>query len=324
MRNTFFTIIACTFICFLLAGQAMAFSLYEATAMSNDVNKYWYDIPDGIDPNDLSDSRMCWAATAANILKLTNWGLASDVDDGYDLEYTIYHEFMDAFANNENYVQTAFDSYLNWHYSAMFNDTVSQFTGISTRNYYRTGSKVADLKGLIDEMYDGDTEFYGISLSIKYDEYCHAITAWGYEPVSDTELTLYYTDSDDGIDGIVSTRMYLDSLDKWRIEYGRRSWMFRYYAAFSALPGSQIIHDDVVLTPVLQQEQNLIALGLDFAEVIPMDPINPKPVEDFNNRFKGSDLPMPGPMPDPVPEPATILLLGLGLIGLAAKRKGLG
>ncbi len=306
--------------CFVSAGQAMAFSFFQASAMYNDVNKYWFNIAEDIDPNDDRDSRMCWAASAANILKLTNWGLASDIDDGYDLEYTIYHEFLEAFTNRGNYLQTAFDSYLTWHYSDIFNDT----TGIETDDYYTSGNKVADLKVVLDELYDGDTEFYGTSLIITNDDSCHAITAWGYEELIGGDLTLYYTDSDDHVTVLRSTIMHQAGLNDWEILLDEDPWELSYYVSLTAMPGTQIIHDNQVLTPILPQDQNLIPLGLDFADVIPMDPINPVPVDNATNFYKGLNLPMPGPVPEPVPEPATILLLSLGLIGLASKRQRLG
>lgn len=200
---------------------AALLALFAAPAAGTpyDVNKYWDSIPAGLDPGDTSDSLMCWAATGANVLTYTGWGIDDTTSgDPYAREYDVYHEFLANYPNQRGNGTNAYNSYFDWNYPG------------STATIVQLYPDTAAPGDFLTEMFNLKDQGYGLYLSINMG---HAITMWDYTqmtPVGGGSSAYFITvsDSDDAVNG---TQLYqiMESGGYWRLQdfYGSDNWYIR-------------------------------------------------------------------------------------------------
>ncbi|MDI6791070.1 MAG: PEP-CTERM sorting domain-containing protein [Thermodesulfobacteriota bacterium] len=303
--------IASSFFLVLLALSFCAGRVNAYPAEWYDTNKYWDTLPtitnpddSQADPVDLTDSLMCWAATASNVLKYTGWGLDSNGDGVVSPQTDMYHEFLKAFPNDGGYGYLGYESYFSWHYPGKnYEDYYVQiFRDLDNPNYIIDQMKwLLSDTGNPDDPYLGD---YGLYLSV----YGHAVTAWDIKPVllpnSDAELyDIYITDSDDEEYSLKSYRLE-KRWEKWFLQdyYGQDySHFLNRIEALAFKPGLQVIGPG--------------GIGI-------INPINLTPVHTVQYYYALTNVEPDGPRsPALVPEPATMLLFSTGLIGAFIRRK---
>ena len=208
---------------FLLGGTSTSYSYQYLHPTIYDVNKYvnsGVPIPPGVDPDDTSDSNMCWAATASNVLMYTGWGFDWDSDSTLELYDDLYHYFLNEFPNIAGSGSMAYDPYVTEGWG-----TVLASNGQDWSDYFHQEDTDSIIVETIDTYLDLD---YGVYLSITNDlgTLGHAITAWGYEVDEDTGdyIRLAVTDSDRAT-GIGETHLQWYDLDfrnnRWYLDdYG--------------------------------------------------------------------------------------------------------
>ena len=157
-----------------------------ASADPIDVNKYWSNIPAGIDPTDTTDSSMCWAAAASNVLTYTGWGMDNS-GTSYSKQYDVYHEFLSHFSNAPGTGIAAYQSYFQWHPVIGSSPVIVQlYPDPSQPNAFINQAQALISQG------------YGLYLSLQIG---HAVTLWSFG-VSATGIPyITITDSDDYYQG---------------------------------------------------------------------------------------------------------------------------
>jgi len=270
-----------------------------------DVNKYWGSIPAGLDPADTSDSLMCWAATGANVLTYTGWGIDdTTAPDPYSREYDVYHEFLDFYPNERGSGTKAYDAYFDWNWAA------------STPTVVQLYPDPADPGDFLTEMFNLTDQNYGLYLSINMG---HAITMWDYTeitPVGGGASTYFIevSDSDDAVNG-TQTYQIIESGGYWRLQdfYGSDNWYIRRVDAlrqrFMQINTDLLYFQQLTLTPyspwtqvVAQQPYTLYRYSTLAA--IP---------EQFEGPFALTTI--------PAPSVAMLVLTGLAALTGAARRR---
>lgn len=173
---------------FLLLFFLMVPSIALGTTF--DVNKYWSNIPPGIDPTDTSDSSMCWAATASNVLAYTGWGI-DNPGTTYFEQYEIYHEFLSHFPNAPGTGINAYQSYFQWH-------PVIGASPVIVQLYPEPDNPNLFLQQAQNLL----SQDYGLYLSLQIG---HAVTLWSFGTTGTGFNYITVTDSDDYYSG---TRTY--------------------------------------------------------------------------------------------------------------------
>lgn len=153
-----------------------------AAAVYEDVNKYWDSIPAGIDPTDSSDSYMCWAATASNVLAYTGWGI-DNASTAYARQYDVYHEYLGQTPNAPGTGIEAYQSYFRWHPAVGPSPVIVQIYPDTAQPGVFIDQAQALLAG-----------GYGLYLSLSIG---HAVTLWDIGTTAAGIRTVTITDSDD-------------------------------------------------------------------------------------------------------------------------------
>jgi len=278
-----------------------------------DVNKYWdtlpdYTLPDGVtplDPDDDTDSYMCWAAAASNVLRYTGWGFGNN-DPLYYPEYDIYHEFLSAFPNSGGYGYTAYEWFFQEHHPSL--DYSNYYVQIN-RDHNDPDYILENLKRLVSDIYENDSYRgnYGVYLSITNGFGGHALSVWGYtRSVQEGQLKHFIsvTDSDDYLDGPTSYEIE----KKYSVLSDTDLWYLKNYAGHEY---SAYMRRLDALAPRFMSIHDFNSLSL----------IKPIPNTNLTPYYALIGQPPDGPGIDPIPEPTTMLLFGSGLIGLAGLRR---
>ena len=119
-KAMFFRVVALSFL-LLFTVSTHAFALQYLHPEVYDVNKYvnsGVPIPAGVDPHDTSDSLLCWAAAASNVLMYTDWGFDRDLDGIVEPYDDLYHFYLQAFPNAGGSGAAAYGSYVPVHWGA--------------------------------------------------------------------------------------------------------------------------------------------------------------------------------------------------------------
>ena len=180
----------------------------------------WFDAEK--DSVDTDDDLLCWAASAANILKWSGW------DAGYANEDDIF-DFM-----NDNTHDAG--GWQSWAWEWWFDGTQgSHFGGSSHTGFYTTAEynaaydyewDNADLDVALDIAADWLENDYGVGIAVK-DGCYHAVTLWGIDTCETTGdyLGVWITDSDNnkgGPDPRPNTLDYYDVFygadDLWHLD----------------------------------------------------------------------------------------------------------
>ncbi|HNQ00962.1 MAG TPA: PEP-CTERM sorting domain-containing protein [Syntrophales bacterium] len=293
-----------------------------AAAVNEDVNKYWDSIPAGIDPTDTTDSFMCWAAAASNVLSYTGWGI-DNASTAYPREYDIYHEFLSRLSNAGGYGIAAYQSYFQWHPAVGPSPVIVQLYPDTSQ----PAVFISQAQGLL-------ASGYGLYLSLSIG---HAVTLWDLALTGSGIGTVTITDSDDGFEGI---RTY--ELVQITEGFSEGNWAIRNYRTPSGMTIDAVLRRIDALAPDSYQVEE----GLTF---IPLGDGTPLGGSNANNWYRvdnpiflpGGVIPIAVPMTlfryavpagwtadeqdgpyVTVPEPSTALLLLAGLVGVAAFARG--
>lgn len=283
-------------VCVLMALVSLC---SQPTWGAYDVNKYWDSIPAGLD-TDASDSLMCWAATGANVLRYTNWGIDDTTGTNpYEEEYDVYHEFLANYPNERGSGTKAYDAYFDWNWASE-TPTVVQL--------YPDPAAPADF---LTEMFNLADQNYGLYLSINMG---HAITMWDYEITPGGGYTITVSDSDDAVNG-TQTYDIIESGGYWRLQdfYGSDNWYIRRVDAlrqrFMQINTDLLYLYNLTLTPLSPWTQ--VAAQLPYTlyrystlAVIP---------EQFEGPFALTTI--------PAPSVAMLVLTGLATLTGAARRR---
>ncbi len=293
-----------------------------AAAVHEDVNKYWDSIPAGIDPTDTTDSFMCWAAAASNVLTYTGWGV-DNASTAYLREYDVYHEFLSRLSNAPGTGIAAYQSYFQWHPAVGPSPVIVQLYPDTSR----PAVFISQAEGLL-------ASGYGLYLSLSIG---HAVTLWGFGTTAAGIRTVTITDSDDGSAGI---RTY--ELAQITEGFSAGNWVIRNYRTPDGRTIDAVLRRIDALAPSSYQAEE----GWTF---IPLEDGTPLGGSNANNWYRvdspiflpGGVIPIALPMtlfryavpagwtadePDgpyvTVPEPSTALLMLAALAGLAAFARG--
>jgi hypothetical protein len=272
-------------------------SVCSPTALASyDVNKYWSSIPTGLD-TDASDSLMCWAATGANVLTYTGWGIDdTTAPDPYNREYDVYHEFLANYPNERGSGTKAYDAYFDWHYPSSTPTVVQLYPDPADPDTFRT------------EMFNLKDQSYGLYLSINMG---HAITMWDYE-ITAGGYRITVSDSDDGVNG-TQTYDIVESGGYWRLQdfYGSDNWYIRRVDALAqrfTLIDPGLFLDKIQLYPSLWTQVQLPEQQITLYRYSPLAEV---------------PLQFDGPYSIPAPSAVMLVLAGLTtLTGAARRRKG--
>jgi len=173
----------------VLNGAAWGYSYYGYSQWGGT----WHDV----NKTGTNDSRMCWAAAAANILAWGHWGAA-----GYNTATAIFDNFKYHWTNEGSLMNYGWQWWLNgtlpdnWFGWAQVNES-------GGGNYWPR----ADFNGKFYETLTGDLMLavdrylhagYGVSIAIYKPDNGHALTVWGFEAgEGGVYQSIYATDSDD-------------------------------------------------------------------------------------------------------------------------------
>lgn len=203
-----------------------------------DVNKYSLrGLPNPTGSMDASDSQMCWAATASNVLNYTGWGFDRDGDASTNIYNDIYHDFLEDFSNVAGSGWIAYSHYVTDYWGATL-----ATAGQTWNNYFYQESNESNMLQTIADFID---ENYGIYLSITNDTGTlgHAITCWGYEIDENTGnyMRIAVTDSDRQLAAPTLKWYDLENRsDRWYLaDYGINVYIRRIdaYAQNTLVPG---------------------------------------------------------------------------------------
>lgn len=282
-----------------------------AAAVNEDVNKYW-SIPPGIDPADTTDSTMCWAAAASNVLAYTGWGV-DNASGGHAKEYDVYHEFLASYPNQGGTGTEAFRSYFQWHYGGAgalpLPPVIVQL--------YQTPANPVDF---IDQARSLISQGYGLYLSLGIG---HAVTLWDIVPSSRYGAwVVTITDSDDYWTGtktfeiVQLTEGY--TAGYWSLvgySIGGRDYDTVLLRRIDALapPGTTVGGEG--LSPLPGAPGPITQLPITLPGIV-------QPAVVFRYAVPGGWTADEPDGPYAVPEPSAALLLVAGLAGLAAFARG--
>ncbi len=147
-----------------------------------------------------SESNLCWAAAAANILAYEGWGTST-----YNTATSIFQYFANDWSNKTGYMAWAW----NWWFSGTKPLTAAYaypvvaggkfFPALNLNNYFyyaSTGNLMSTADSLL---HNGD----GVTMTIRDGSLAHAVTLRGFSYSSPGTYTgIYITDSDDGAVGL--------------------------------------------------------------------------------------------------------------------------
>jgi len=221
-----------------------------AAAVYEDVNKYWDSIPAGIDPTDTSDSSMCWAATASNVLTYTGWGI-DNASTAYPREYDVYHEYLGQTPNAPGTGIAAYQSYFQWHPVPVVSSSpviVQLYPDTS-----QPGVFISQAQALLGQG-------YGLYLSLSIG---HAVTLWDIGTTATGIRTVTITDSDDHYAG---TRTY--ELVQITEGFSAGNWAIRNFRRFDGVVIDYAIlrRIDALAPPNITAGQNFIPID-NFGEI---------------------------------------------------------
>ena len=178
----------------------------------NDVNK-----------TGVTDSEMCWAATASNILAWGGWGTAR-----YSTAGEIYDYIKSCYAN---YPSTPYEAYSFWFYGSVGGGGF--YPGYSLNDYHHYGSPMQNIATFLQAG-------QGVHIRVETPGAVHAITVWGYDynpaysPEDNGYYThLYFTDSDDHVTELQHSPIRWDetvgTVGRWVFDGGRyEGWRIEY------------------------------------------------------------------------------------------------
>ena len=198
------------------------------------------------------DSKMCWAASAANILAWTGWGYPSG--ESFHNEDDIFKYFQDHWTNvggNPYFgLDWWFDGVNDSQGVAGWSQVDDEGGGFWTdkyfSNYYLSSNSVSEAMNNIALL---TVNGYGTTLGVINGNTGHAITAWGFDyDYNDATDTLSYdgiwvTDSDDNMDVTdpANSLVYYDVFyyqGAWFLEnfYGTDSWYISEVHGLAQMP----------------------------------------------------------------------------------------
>lgn len=191
-------------------------------------------IPYGVDPDDTSDTKMCWAATVSNVLMYTGWGSDVDGDGVVELYDDLYHDFLGFFPNEGGSGSKGYAYYISQHWPSV---NWSDF-------FYQEN----DDRQILNRVDDWLGLGYGLYLSItdEANTFSHSLTCWGFgtDDVTGEYTQLAVTDSDDWGVGPRWYGLAFDT-DKWQVTgYGAPVYISRIdaFAPSSVpLPGTMLL-----------------------------------------------------------------------------------
>ena len=171
----------------------------------------WYDANKKSLPIQ-DDSKMCWAAAAANAVFAAQW------DKWLTDEQQLFDMFVEHFDNTIGWPTHAWDALFDYY------DELFCFGNPWEKPEYVILNPEPLIEGIIDLLENG----YGVVLALySGGPVLHLITAWGIE-----DSILYYTNSDDGVYGLREAELFQEE-DGW---YIRRNVLDSKIYAVVALP----------------------------------------------------------------------------------------
>lgn len=202
---------------FLAAWVAGAQTLTEIWMPYVSRESGWYDANKKLDA---TDSNLCWAASASNVINWwqDNYQSTVAMPEGTPRGDDVWAAYVNSFTNQGGSAYYGIQWWIDGSYPPQGKESWSQITDTSAGGYYTNWDRVAG-----PEIYIGATGVvgkgnnfvsnvlaawlsngYAISLGIGNDHgIAHAVTLWGldYDETASTVTKLYLTDSDDVAQG---------------------------------------------------------------------------------------------------------------------------
>jgi hypothetical protein len=155
------------------------------------------------------DLKMCWAATAANLLTWAGW--AADEDDVFDI-------FRTHLVDDAGFVNDALEYYFDNYETGV---TAAMVTVRTTES-----DKLLDF--IVSAVHEGK----GVAMKIAYPDkkIGHFLTVYGYRYLADEDnFILYFADSDDSLHQIQQLKVeWNDANSRWEIQNSYPDWYLVY------------------------------------------------------------------------------------------------